>query len=191
MAPVLYKWLLIPAFLVLVSFSGKRTFETGMQQNTDASIGLPGTRTFHPFYMAVTEINQNAQEKTLEIICKLFADDFEETLKKNFKTNVDLSSGKDKAVIDQYISTYFGKHFSMSVDGRPVKLTYVGFEKDKNSAYCYFQVDNVVQVKKLDVQNTLLHDFTDGQTNIVHAHISGKRQSTKLDYPAKVASFIF
>ena len=36
----------------------------------------------HPFYVSVTEINQNAAEKSLEISCKFFADDFEQTLEK-------------------------------------------------------------------------------------------------------------
>jgi hypothetical protein len=34
----------------------------------------------HPFYVSVTEISQNATDKSLEVSCKFFADDFEQTL---------------------------------------------------------------------------------------------------------------
>jgi hypothetical protein len=71
------------------------------------------------------------------------------------------------------------------------KLSYIGFEKDKESAYCYFQVENVPSLKKLDVFDSLLHDFTADQINIIHVIVNGNRQSTKLDYPQKNASFNF
>ena len=77
------------------------------------------------------------------------------------------------------------------IDGKLAKLTYVGFEKEKESAFCYFQVEGVGAFKKLDVMNSLLHDFNDGQINIVHVVVNGKRQSTKLDYPDRQASFSF
>jgi hypothetical protein len=146
---------------------------------------------YHPFYISVTEINQNAKDKTLEISCKLFAEDFEITLNKDYTTPVDFSNEKSKPVLDKLIPDYVSKHLGIVIDGKPVKLTYIGFEKDKESAFCYFQVDGVGPCKKLDVVNSLLHDFNDGQINIVHVMVNGKRQSTKLDYPARQASFSF
>jgi hypothetical protein len=182
MAPILHKWFLFFSFSFLLALP-----------KFSASADLPSQKTFvfHPFYISVTEINQNAQDKTLEISCKLFADDFEETLKKNYKTVLDLTSEKDKAALDKFIPDYVNKHLSLVVDGKPVKLSYVGFEKEKESAYCYFQVENVLLVKKMEVSNSILHDYSDGQINIVHVVVNGKRQSTKLDYPAKQASFSF
>lgn len=182
MAIMLHKWFLVfsLAFLAVLP-----------KLNASADLPSRNAFVFHPFYISVTEINHNAQDKTLEISCKLFADDFEETLKKNYKTVLDLTSEKDKAALDKFIPDYVNRHLALAVDGKPVKLTYVGFEKDKESVYCYFQVENVPSVKKLDVGNSILHDYSNGQINIVHAVVHGKRQSTKLDYPARQASFVF
>jgi hypothetical protein len=182
MAAILHKWFLAFNFLFLSVLPGR---------SAPADLPLPKTPVVHPFYISVTEINQNAQEKTLEISCKLFADDFEEALKKNYKTVVDLTSEKDKAALDKFIPDYINRHLALAVDGKPVKLTYVGFEKEKESAYCYFQAENVPSVKKLDVNISILHDYSNRQINIVHAVVNGKRQSTKLDYPAKQAGFSF
>jgi hypothetical protein len=182
MAARLFKWLLfsIVCFIALTPLKAASScFSRGPQ---------PG---LHPFYIAVTEIEHNAREKSLEISCKIFAEDFEEILKKNYGTVVDLGAEKDKAALDKYIPDYIGHHLKLRIDGKPVNLGFVGFERDRESAYCYFQVDNISSVKKMEVQNSLLHDFTDKQINIVHVVVEGKRQSTKLDYPSSLASFNF
>lgn len=145
----------------------------------------------HPFYISVTEINHNAKDKTLEISCKMFADDMEQILEKNYKTQLDISSAKDKASFDRLLPDYMSRHLALTVDGKPVKFTYVGYEKDKESAYCYLQVDNIAALKKISITNSILHDFNDTQINIVHVTVNGKRQSTKLDYPDTQAAFSF
>jgi hypothetical protein len=145
----------------------------------------------HPYYISVVEINHNAKDKILEISCKIFTNDFETTLEKNYKTKVDLDNPPDKAAMDKLINDYIKKHLSFRADNKPVNFSYVGFEKEDEAIYSYFQVDNVPTVKKIDVTNSILHDFSDQQINIIHCVVSGKRQSTKLDYPNTQASFNF
>lgn len=185
MAARLYKWFIVSGFLFLVGFPNAGV---AAPQGTFPLEDRPVP--FHPFYVSVTEINHNAHEKTLEISCKVFAEDLEETLKNAYKTTVDLSAAKDKAALDKFIPDYVNRHLSLVVDGRPVKLTYVGYEKDKESAYCYFQVENVASVKKLDVLNSVLYEFSEDQINIIHVVVNGKRQSAKLNNPDKKASFV-
>ena len=145
----------------------------------------------HPFYIAVTEINHNAKDKNLEVSCKMFAEDLEQILEKTNKSTLDITSDKDKAAFDRYIPDYIGKHLTLTVDGKTIKLSYIGFEQEKGSAFCYFEADNIASFKKLKITNTILHDFTDQQTNIVHVVQNGQRKSTKLEYPAKDAEFTF
>ena len=145
----------------------------------------------HPFYISVTEINHNSQAKMLEVSCKMFADDLEKTLEQNYKTSLDITDAKYKAVADKLIADYVKKHLALTADNKSTVLQYVGYERDKESVYCYFEVDNMPTVKKLDITNTLLHDFNTGQINIMHVIVNGRRQSTKLDYPDKQASFSF
>ena len=160
---------------------------------TASSVSKPAANAAlpHPFYVSVTEINHNAAGKSLEVSCKFFAEDLEQILEKDYKTQLDISSAKDKAAFDKDIPDYVGKRLSLIVDGKTVGLKYVGFEKDKESAYAYFEVDNVASVKSISATNALLHDFIDQQINIMHVTVSGKRQSTKLDYPDTKASFNF
>ena len=61
----------------------------------------------HPLFVSVTEINHNAQDKTLEISCKTFTDDLEKAIEKSSNVKIDLFTVKDKAAANKAISDYF------------------------------------------------------------------------------------
>jgi len=182
MAEAIYKWLLVPGFLFLAGWP-KFAGSPGPSN--------PQKTVRHPYYISVVEINHNGTEKTLEISCKIFTNDFEATLEKNYKTKFDLANPKDKLVTDKWINDYIKKHLSIKADNKDVNFSYLGFEKEDEAIYSYFQVDNIASVKKIDVVNSILHDFSDQQINIIHCTVGGKRQSSKLDYPNTLASFSY
>ena len=111
--------------------------------------GLPlGGWGLHPFHVSVVEINHNATDKTLEITCKIFTDDFEKVLTQNYKTRVDLINPPDRKAMDTVVKKYITSHLSVSVDGRPGSFSYLGFERDAEAIYSFVQIDNVTSVKK-------------------------------------------
>ena len=171
MASSFYKWLLIPVLGIVLS-----------------SAGLRGV---HPFHVSVVEINHNATDKTLEISCKIFTDDFEKVLVQNYKTKVDLINPPDRKAMDSVVKKYIVSHLSVSVDGKPGKLSYLGFEKDGEAVYSYVQVDNVASVKKVELTNKLMHDMFTDQVNIMHVIVNGNRKSTQLVYPDTAAKVEF
>jgi hypothetical protein len=145
----------------------------------------------HPLYVSVTEINHNAKDKILEISCKIFTNDFESVLEKMAGARVDLSAARDKAASDKLIAGYVERHLRLKVDGRPVQLQYVGSENEEDGTWCYFQVNNVPAVKRIDAINELLYDGFSTEINIMHVTVGGQRQSTRLDCPVSNASFQF
>ena len=145
----------------------------------------------HPFYVSVTEINHNAKEQTLEISCKMFSEDLEDILKKNYKTAIDLTAEKQLAQNEKMIQDYIAKHLAIQANGKALKLNFIGFEKEAESVYCYFETEKISAVKKLDVTDSILQDFSDKQINIIHVMVNDNRKSQKLDYPDKLASFNF
>lgn len=153
--------------------------------------GVDRSDSDHPFFIAVTEVNYNGTEKNLEVSCRIFYDDLESVLKKNYKQVVDLSSEKDKSRSESLIADYLRKHLSIAVNGQALNLRFLGFEKDKEAAWCYLESSEVAVPRKMEFHNTILHDFTTDQINIIHATVNGKRQSTKLNYPAKDAALSF
>src|SRR6476469_2461686 len=145
----------------------------------------------HPFYVSVVEVNHNQKDATLEISCKLFAEDAQTILEKNYKTTIDFEQPQQAKKIDGLLNDYVQKHLALRTDGKTQALKYIGFERDAESLYGYFEVTGVMAVKTMDLNNSLLYDFTDQQVNIMHVMVGGVRKSYKLDYPKTEADFNF
>ena len=139
----------------------------------------------HPLHVSVTEINHNAAGKTLEITCKMFTDDFEKVLVQNYKTKVDLINPPDRPAMDKLVSDFVQKHVLLKIDNKQSQLSYIGYERDSEAVYSYFQVENIAVLKKLEISNTILHELFTDQINMMHIMVGGKRKSVKLDYPDK------
>ncbi|HRF23820.1 MAG: hypothetical protein BWZ05_00436 [Bacteroidetes bacterium ADurb.BinA245] len=145
----------------------------------------------HPVHIATVEIDHNATDKTLEITCKTFWDDFEDILSRINKSRVDLTSEKARTENNQKVFNYIKAHLQIIVDGKAIPLEFVGFEKEDVVVYSYLQASNVNTVKQINITSSLMHDIFDDQSEIIHVVVNGKRQSTKLDYPASKANFSF
>jgi hypothetical protein len=168
MAILLYKW-----FLLLSGISPL----------------LTGT---HPLYVSVTEINHNATDKTLEISCKLFTDDFEKALDSSTHKKTDLTTPVDKAEAGKLVAGYIKSHLTIQVDGKPVTLEFVGFEKEHDAVWSYFQVSKQAAApKKIVLTNTILYELYDKQINLMHVSVAGNRKSTRLNFPDKQATVEF
>jgi hypothetical protein len=137
----------------------------------------------------VVEINHNAVDKTLEISCKIFTDDFEKALVQNYQTKVDLINPPNKAAMDTLVKKYISAHLSISANGKPVYFSYLGFERENEAVYSFLQADNVAAVKKIDISNSLMHDLFTDQISLMHLIVGGNRKSAKLDYPNTQVSF--
>src|SRR5258708_4250634 len=91
----------------------------------------------HPLYITVTEINHDPKDKTLEISCKMFTNDFEAVLEKTAHARVDLYDAKNKTANDRLIADYVEKHLLLRVDGKPVTLQFIGSEKEEDGTWSY------------------------------------------------------
>jgi hypothetical protein len=142
--------------------------------------------------MSVTEIEHNAKEKSLEITCKLFTDDFEKTLRMaNTKAKVDLYANKQDATMDKMVNNYISNHLKIAVNGKPHVIQYIGYEIIEEAANCYFEITDIPNVKTISIENDLLYEYKKEQFGIMHATVGGKTKSTKIANPSKKASFQF
>lgn len=146
---------------------------------------------FHPFYVSVTEIEQNKTTGTLEVSVRVFFDDFEKALEKKYKTKINILKPADKKELDALITAYLKDHLKIGANGKAIELKYLGYEITEDAAWCYFETVKIKQVRQLTVENDILFEQHASQTNMVHATIKGKRKSTKLDNPSKEVRFNF
>jgi len=139
----------------------------------------------HPLHVSTTEVSFNAKEKSLEVSCRIFTDDFESILVKLYKQKTDLSEPTMKAKMDEIVKKYLISHLQIKVNGKPMALKYIGFEIDHEATNIYLEVDKVSSVKTAEVTSTILYDQFDDQMSIVHL-VNGKlRKSSKILFPDK------
>lgn len=137
----------------------------------------------HPYYISMTDINHNAKNKTVEVSVRIFTDDFEKTLRKNCSCKVDLSAKGDKKVMSKLINAYILQHLQIQLDGMDTILEYKGYQQEEESIWSYFEVSNISSLQKIEVVNTLLHDYKQEQINMIQINANGNEQTEKLDYP--------
>ena len=141
----------------------------------------------HPFYVSVTEVEYKSGSKEIGIVCKVFPDDMEETLRLFTQKKYDISKRDDKE-INASLEAYFKKHISIKVNGKIRNIVFLGYENINESTYIYFNVPSVSTVKSIELTNNLMYEYKSEQTNIIHLSIDKKRESFKLNAPETQAS---
>lgn len=145
----------------------------------------------HPFFVSVIEIEHNPKDATAEISVRIFTDDLEKTLQKQSTGTIDIIKPTNKVLIDQKISQYISKSLQLKINGKAVKLNYIGYEIIKESTWSYFEVTDIKEMNTVDINCAILHDFETSQINLFHVKSKGNQKSYKLDYPNKLTSFSF
>ncbi len=154
------------------------------------SLLLPLMIFSHPYFVSVTELEYRSKEKELGLSCKFYTDDLEEALKKFSKDNIDLHKG-DKNQNQKIISAYILQHLKINIEDKSPQLRFIGFENDQEATWCYFQADEIMPFKNIDIGIDFLYETKKEQVNLVHVTIDGNRKSGKLSNPDKQISLRF
>lgn len=132
---------------------------------------------FHPFYISLTEIRYNATNERLEIAQKIFWDDLEVALTDLNQTKIDFLNPADKNALEAIAESYLLEQNQITVNGKKVMLTYLGFEIEEEAAWFYLESELVELPKEVEVYNNVLIQHFDGQQNIINFYVDRKPKS--------------
>jgi len=127
----------------------------------------------HPFFISLTEIRQNPSSKNLEVAQKIFWDDLEVSLSAYHKSSFDILNPKDEKNLNEKIGSYLTSHFEIWVDGKKVKLSYLGFEVEEDAIWAYYESGPMAISQQVEVRNSILLKETESQQNIIHMYFPG------------------
>jgi hypothetical protein len=134
----------------------------------------------HEFYLSVTEIEYNNEKQSLQIITRVFIDDFEDVLNERYGADLQLSEEAEEGAVAENISKYLKQKLRLQVNGEELQLNYLGKEYDADQLILYIEVENVAPFKKIEVTNEILTDLFDDQKNVVHVKVNDKTKSLLL-----------
>lgn len=142
-------------------------------------IGL-SSMTIHRFYVAIYQIDFVPQKKRLEITTRIFMDDLNDALTKEYKKNTNIGSEKETPEDIVLLKKYLEEHFKLTVNGKPKAFNYLSREVESNVVICYLSIKEVAKVSSLQVDNSILIDLHSDQQNIVQFNNNGKKQNLLL-----------
>ena len=135
----------------------------------------------HPIHISVTEINYSEKSKSLQITSRIFADELELGVRAQRKeAELDLLEPKNGVATKQMIQNYLDAHLKIKIDGKPVKMNFLGFEKEDISIVSYIEIENVKKLKAIEVFNDIITEIHDDQSNLVHVTYKSPVKSTRL-----------
>jgi len=145
----------------------------------------------HPYFLSMTEIKYKAASSSLEVSVKVFTNDMEEAMRKTYNTDVNLFKPKNQDMENRLVSDYVRKHVLISVNGKPVAMQMVGYEKEEDAVWVFMESGRVEKPTKIEVDDKLLYAYFPEQINMVSTEVGTSKQSAKASNPDSKFSFSF
>jgi hypothetical protein len=136
---------------------------------------VTSARAYHAFHTSLAQVSYNSKTQLFEVSLRVFTDDFEEVLSKeaNRKVSLDESTQHDQ-LIEAYIKKQFGL---LDQHGRKRAMTFVGKEFEADATWIYLEIPFQEKGVELRLQNALLTDLFDDQTNVVNLTYFSSRKT--------------
>ncbi|PTB95834.1 hypothetical protein C9994_10055 [Marivirga lumbricoides] len=135
---------------------------------------------FHPFHVSITELIYKEENKSVQVMHKVFVDDFEQTLNKNYNVNLDILVMTSTEAIDSLVEDYLKRNFSVEINGKKQDIVYLGSELEDNVLWCYQEIYKVRKPEVFTVTNSIMFDEFDDQSNLVHTTVKDKLKTMRL-----------
>ena len=148
---------------------------------------LPFTlyRKAHDFHTSLTEMRYNSKAKNFEISLRVFTDDLEKVLSATNQNRKFTLENNDKN--DPLVEAYVRKHFVVTnPKNQKLNINYIGREKEGEATWIYLELPVNESIKGSKIQNDVLIDMFDDQTNILNIFIQNQKKSYLFNMKNKV-----
>lgn len=139
-------------------------------------VWLPAVAGAHDFHTSITDARYNPKNQTYELSVRVFADDLEEALSRRHKTTVRLDRSER---VNKLIAEYLQTHLAISaVKGTRATQKFIGAQEEADAIWLYVEIPaSKAPAGQVWVQNALLTEIFDDQTNILNLEVAGKKRS--------------
>jgi len=121
----------------------------------------------------------------------MFTEDLESALKSIYSNKSDIKKDIGVKELLDIIYKYIEARLEIKIGEEKQSYSLIGCENQEESTWCYLEGKFTSDSKTVNITNSLLFDFLEAQTNMVHVYWGEERQSTKLNNPNKTAEFVF
>jgi len=134
----------------------------------------------HEYYVSVTEIEFVKDQQSVQIVSRVFVDDFEKMLRERYDESITLDIGKDETQIDAYTQRYLRAKLKISINNKPQSFEFLGKEYEDDIVYFYLEITDIPEINTFEIVNQVLFETFQDQQNLVKTKINSKNKSFML-----------
>lgn len=146
---------------------------------------------FHKYYMSVTQIEYIEDKQSVQLITRIFIDDFEKLLRERYDESITLADKNEPTTVDLYIERYLSEKIKIKINDKDADLIFIGKEYDIDIVRCYLEIEDVDEINSFEISNQVLFDVFEEQKNIIKTDINSKQKSFILISQDKTAMLNF
>tara|TARA_B100000795_G_scaffold238298_1_gene199323 strand:- start:8989 stop:9486 length:498 start_codon:yes stop_codon:yes gene_type:complete len=143
----------------------------------------------HKYYLSLTQVTFKPASKSVQVIINVFMDDIETALNKDYRIDLQLTTKKELIDNDVYFKKYLKEKLHFKVDNIAKEFTYLGKEYDADLIYFYLEIENIDQLKTLEITNNILTKHFPQQQNMTKCKLGEKHKSILLTKKENSATF--
>ncbi len=125
----------------------------------------------HKYYVSLTEIEYVKEERSVQIITRIFIDDFENVLRNRFDEGLTLDTEKENIETNYYIEKYLKDKLKITINLKDFSFDFLGKEYEDDMILCYLEIQNIDRISSIKVENKLLYEMFPDQKNMVRFKI--------------------
>lgn len=133
--------------------------------------------TLHKYYISLTEVEFNKEQKSVQMIMSVFLDDLEFAMNDEFNIDAQIENSNETKDLDVYFFRYLQNHFRISINNKKKNYTFIGKEYKGQIVYFYLEINNISSIKTIEVNNTILIKNFPEQRNLVKVKLNGTYRS--------------
>lgn len=130
----------------------------------------------HKYHASLTTVEWNAENKALEVVVRVFADDLEAAITKSRGTSFQLESADETAV-----AAYLAEHVVFRIGDTRLKPNWVGMEMDVRQLWAYIEIPVPQGIEGLALHHSVFFDLFGDQINTVNVNVTGTVKSLVFD----------
>lgn len=134
----------------------------------------------HKYYVSVTEIEYVSEQKSVQIISRIFIDDFESLLRNRYDERLTLDLENEDDLVNYYTEKYLKEKLKITINGQSVEFNFIGKEYEEDIMLSYLEIVDVDDISSIQVTNRILFELFPEHKNIVRFKINSKNKSILL-----------
>ncbi|CAH8283851.1 hypothetical protein EV196_103479 [Mariniflexile fucanivorans] len=134
----------------------------------------------HKYYISVTQIDYVPNKQSVQIITRIFTDDFEKLLRERYDETITLAGKNEPSTINLYIERYLSEKIKIKINNKEMNVSFIGKEYDADLVKCYLEIEGVKKIESFEISNEVLFDLFSDQQNIIKTKINSQQKSVIL-----------